>query len=340
MMYSCRSPLKRFALQVLAAVAGATLVLLGPGCGRSADHPAAVSPPQETALEYAEKHLDPIYVCPMHPQVVQSEPGRCPICGMDLVVKKAAAATSDQHGHAAVKDTPAVIVSAAVVNQLGVRTAEVRRGTLTRHIEGFGVFLRSTARGYRPVYKDPAASANDTGISDSALLVQAQVFEREALLLHEGQTARVRFPSLGAREWKGTVTGLETQVSIATRMLQFRVSIDPESVSIPAGMSALVTVEADPVADVLLVPRDAVIVTGKGARVILAQGGGRFRPREVDAEDVGEDQIVIRSGLQEGERVVVSGQFLLDSEANVQAGLMRLNGEHPESQDSAEVSTE
>ena len=60
----------------------------------------------------------------------------------------------------------------------------------------------------------------------------------------------------------------------------------------------------------------------------------------MDAEDVGEDQIVIRSGLQEGERVVVSGQFLLDSEANVQAGLMRLNGEHPQSQDSAEVSTE
>ena len=62
------------------------------------------------------------------------------------------------------------------------------------------------------------------------------------------------------------MTGLESQVSQATRMLQFRVSIDPESVSIPAGMSALVTVEADPVADVLLVPRDAVIVTGKGAR--------------------------------------------------------------------------
>ena len=200
MMYSCRSPLKRFALQVLAAVAGATLVLLGPGCGRSADHPAAVSPPQETALEYAEKRVKPIYMCPMHPQVVQSEPGRCPICGMDLVVKKAAVATPDRHGHAAVKDTPAVIVSAAVVNQLGVRTAEVRRGTLTRHIEGLGVFLRSTARGYRPVYKDPEASANDTGISASALLVQAQVFEREALLLREGQTARVRFPSLGARK--------------------------------------------------------------------------------------------------------------------------------------------
>ena len=156
-----------------------------------------------------------------------------------------------------------------------------------------------------------------------------QVFEREAPLLREGQTARVRFPSLGAREWKGTITGLERQVNQATHTLQFRVSIDSGATSIPAGMSALVTVEVDPVADALLVPRDAVILTGKGARVILARGGGRFQPREVDAEDVGEDEIVIRSGLQEGDQVVVSAQFLLDSEANLQAGLKRLTGEHP-----------
>jgi Cu(I)/Ag(I) efflux system membrane fusion protein len=58
---------------------------------------------------------------------------------------------------------------------------------------------------------------------------------------------------------------------------------------------------------------------------MVARGGGRFEQREVDAEDFGEDQIIIRTGLQEGERVVVSAQFLLDSEANLQAGLKRLS---------------
>ena len=159
------------------------------------------------------------------------------------------------------------------------------------------------------------------------MALQAQVFERDAPLLRQGQEARVRFPSLGAREWKGTVTGLETQISLTTHTLQFRVSVDLEGASVPGGMTAMVTVAVDPVADVLLVPREAVIVTGKGARVIVAQGGGRFQPREVEAEDVGEDEIVIRSGLREGERVVVSAQFLLDSEANLQAGLKRLTGE-------------
>ena len=66
--------------------------------------------------------------------------------------------------------------------------------------------------------------------------------------------------------------------------------------------------------------------------MILALGGGRFQPREVEAEDLGEDEIVIRSGLREGEQVVVSAQFLLDSEANLQAGLKRLTGEHPRPQ--------
>jgi hypothetical protein len=94
-------------------------------------------------------------------------------------------------------------------------------------------------------------------------------------------------------------------------------------------MSALVVVEAEPLADVLLVPREAVILTGKGARVVVAQDGGRFQQRQVQAEDLGEDEMVIHSGLEEGERVVVSAQFLLDSEANLQAGLSRLSGGEP-----------
>ncbi|MGD8408434.1 MAG: heavy metal-binding domain-containing protein, partial [Thiohalophilus sp.] len=43
---------------------------------------------QETALSHAEKHLDSTYVCPMHPQIIRDEPGNCPICGMDLVLKE------------------------------------------------------------------------------------------------------------------------------------------------------------------------------------------------------------------------------------------------------------
>lgn len=242
----------------------------------------------------------------MHPQVVSTEQGRCPICGMDLVAREAEDAEADPQVAADAEEVPAISVPDGVVNQLGVRTAAVRRGTLDLEVQGFGAFARSTGA--------------------STLLVVAQVFEREAPLLRQGQAARVRLPSLGSREWGGTVTSIETQINPSTHTLQFRVSVDAEGAQVPAGATAMVSVTVDTVADVLLVPREAVIVTGKGTRVVVAQGGGRFQPRAVAAEDFGGEELVIRAGLEEGEPVVVSAQFLLDSEANLQAGLKRLSG--------------
>ncbi len=303
MRFPLSLPLRRRGLERALALTFVGLTLAG--CGPEApatDASTAVGP----ALEHARKHSDPAYVCPMHPQVVSPEPGRCPICGMDLVAREAEAAEADPQAAAGADEVPAISVSDAVVNQLGVRTAAVRRGTLDLEVQGFGTFARS------------AGTSN--------LLVVAQVFEREAPLLRQGQAARVRLPSLGSREWSGTVTSIETQINPSTHTLQFRLSVDSEGVPVPAGTTALVTVRVDKVMDALLVPREAVIVTGKGARVVVAQGGGRFQPRAVEAEDLGAEEIVVRKGLSEGEQVVVSAQFLLDSEANLQAGLKRLSG--------------
>ena len=99
--------------------------------GVSACGGEAPTPPVETALEHAEQHLDPSYVCPMHPQVTSDAPGSCPICGMDLVLVRPAPT-------AAAEESGTVMLSAEMVNNLGVRTAKIRRGSLSDAVETVG----------------------------------------------------------------------------------------------------------------------------------------------------------------------------------------------------------
>lgn len=97
-----------------------------PGASPSESAQAALD---DSALEHAAKHLDPKYVCPMHPQIVRDQPGSCPICGMDLVAKRLESTSADR---------PAVEVSGEIMQAMGLRTAEVERGTLWRFIRTVG----------------------------------------------------------------------------------------------------------------------------------------------------------------------------------------------------------
>ena len=89
-------------------------------------------------------------------------------------------------------------------------------------------------------------------------------------------------------------------------------------------MFADVVIHATPRAKTLHIPREALIRTGVEQRVIIALGEGRFEARPVETGIESNDQIEIRAGLKEGERVVTSAQFMLDSESSVRASLQRL----------------
>ena len=134
--------------------------------------------------------------------------------------------------------------------------------------------------------------------------------------VHVGDPVEVQLESAGTPSVKGRVSALVPALNDATRTLRVRVELANRDGALRPGQSAQVQMNGATGQSALAVPTEAVIRTGKRSVVMLAQNGG-FRPVEVLlGPEIGE-RTVIASGLTEGQQVVSSGQFLLDSEASL-----------------------
>ncbi len=160
----------------------------------------------------------------------------------------------------------------------------------------------------------------------SSIWVLADVFEGQADWVKVGQGAEVRLPSVAERVWYGKVEYIYPNLDPGTRTLKVRMRFDNPGEILKPNMLVEVVIYGEPRPDVLAVPREALIETGKHQRVILALGQGRFQPRSVISGMESDGWVEIAGGLHRRERVVVSGQFLLDSESNLQASLVRAIG--------------
>jgi len=152
-----------------------------------------------------------------------------------------------------------------------------------------------------------------------------EIPEAQAARLVRGQAVRAVLQSDASAAFDGRLEELLPQVSAATRTLQARFAVDNRAGRLVPGMLLRVQV-AGPAASRLLVPAEAVIRTGTRALVVLRRPDGRFAPRDVTlGADLGE-RIEIVHGLDEGDTVVASGQFLIDSEATLRAATANLAG--------------
>ena len=408
----------------------------------------------ETALEHTAKHLDPKYVCPMHPQIIRDKPGSCPLCGMTLIEKnqEAEAAESgekkilywvapmdpayrrDGPGKSPMGmdlvpvydegDSSAVKISPAVENNMGVRTARAERSKLWRKIDTVGyvdfdeekishIHLRSTgwiekltvqSEGERvkkgqllfELYSPELVNAQDEylqalrsannyllsasrerlyalGISKkqvevirktrkvnqyvqvyapqdgivaklmaregmyvtpkmeimsladlSTIWLLAEVFESQANWVQAGHPADVKLSYVPGRKWEGKVEYIYPSLNQKTRTLKVRLRFDNPDEVLKPNMFASVAIYGGPKTDVIVIPREALIRSGGDERVIIAGGEGRFKPRKVVAGIESGDWVEIQKGLLEGDTVVTSGQFLIDSEASLKASLQRM----------------
>ena len=142
-----------------------------------------------------------------------------------------------------------------------------------------------------------------------------------------GTPVEARVSTMPGRVFEGRVETLLPQIESGSRTQQARIVLDnPEGVLAP-GMFAQIALQPVDGAEHPLVPSDAVIGAGSEARVIVMGEGGQFRPVAVQTGRSGGGFTEILSGLEGGERVVASGQFLIDSEANLSGALERLGGD-------------
>lgn len=376
----------------------------------------------DTPEEHIKKHLDPKYVCPMHPQIIKDEEGSCPICGMDLVAKM----IEDTGNNA-----PIVSVRGEIIQSMGLRTAEVKRDTLWKYIKTVGrieydetllTHIHPRAVGWIEVLKvraegDPVKKGQHLGdfyspdilsaqvdyliaiqdkaskrseiktekarnqlrllgvpeatikriekrgesqntiplyspqdgivtmmgvregmyrqpqdelftiADDKRMWVQVDVYEHQLDWVAVGLDAEITVPAHPGRTWEGKVEYLYPELDKQSRTLRVRLVFENPDGLLRPNMFADAVIYGGPKRDVLAIPEEALIVTGKREAVVKVVEQGKFQPVEVVTGMKLNGKVEILSGLNEGENIVTSGQFLIDSESSLRASFSRLAGE-------------
>ena len=155
--------------------------------------------------------------------------------------------------------------------------------------------------------------------------VRAEVFERQAGLVKQGDKVVMTLDYLPAREWKGVVDYVYPTLDPSTRTVQVRTRFENSDYVLKPNMFAQIVIHVSDDVPSLLIPREALIRTGSSNRVVLAMGEGGFKSVEVKVGRLDEGRAEILEGLEAGDRIVVSAQFLLDSESSVTSDFKRIS---------------
>lgn len=141
--------------------------------------------------------------------------------------------------------------------------------------------------------------------------------EAEAGSIVVGQAAGARFPAFPGMVIQGKVSTILPETNPDSRTIRVRIELPNSEARLRPGLTAQVTLNHSTEESVLWVPSEAVIRTGKRALVMVAEKAGHYHPVEVQIGQENDGKTAVLKGLEEGQNVVASGQFLLDSEASL-----------------------
>jgi len=171
----------------------------------------------------------------------------------------------------------------------------------------------------------------------SRVWVKAEVFEREVSQVSMGNKVSMSLDYLPNKLWEGTIEHVHPMINPKTRTAIVRLRFDNKNGELKPNMFAQISIDTSVDERALLIPKEALIRTGSQDRVVLALGEGSFKSVEVSVGRYDSESVEILEGLSEGERVVSSAQFLLDSESSKSSDFKRMNFEMSHNEEPASM---
>ena len=159
----------------------------------------------------------------------------------------------------------------------------------------------------------------------STIWAIGQVFEYELPNVKVGQPVEIQFPYRQQKSVTGRVSFIFPDIDSHTRTARVRVAFRNPGVELKPESFVTIVLHTSGGKPQLSVPREAVIDTGERQYVLMALANGYFEPRDVKVGEPAGDSIPVFAGLSQGERVVTSAQFLVDSETNLQAAMQSMS---------------
>ena len=305
-----------------------------------------------------------VYYCPMHPTYTSDKPGDCPICNMKLVKKEPEKQVAPQEAAGMPKEEAGVYISPEKQQYIGVKTEAVAKRRLIKDISTSGRVaydpkLYQAQQEYLEAFKvkDQAPALLEASQKKLLLLgmsskeieelkkqgkpqenlylpqdsktvwVYATIYEYETHLVKEGQTVDVTAVAYPGEIFKGKVISLKPVLDAMTRSLEARIEAEDPEHKLKPEMFVDVNINVD-LGEKLAVSEEAVMDTGERKVVFIARPEGRFASRDVRLGHKAGGYYEVLDGLSEGDLIVTSGNFFVDSESRLKAALTGVSHQH------------
>ncbi|GIU11139.1 RND transporter MFP subunit [Shewanella sp. c952] len=212
-------------------------------------------------------------------------------------------------------------VSASTINQLERTGETIYRVPYYADQDGF-VSQLSVRHG---MYVQPGDTLFEI-VDLSSVWVIADVFENEQSWLEQGRPVEITSAAQGLFDLESTIDYIYPELDPVSRAMRVRVKLDNPGKLLKPGTLVDVKLFGGPQREVLSIPTEALILTGRENRVVVQRADNKFASVAVKVGMIAQGKAEITEGLKAGDKVIVSGQFLLDSEASIQGSLQRLSG--------------